>query len=368
VTGLAVELCDLTHIYRGARSPEDDVLAVKDVNLEIHSGEFFTLLGPSGCGKTTILRLVAGFGVPSRGQVRIEGKAMNNVPPYRRPVNIVFQNYALFPHLTVGQNIAFGLAVKRVPRGEQRRRVEEMLEMIHLRGVRDRKPAQLSGGQQQRVALARALVNEPAVLLLDEPLGALDLKLRKQMQTELKHLQQQVGITFVYVTHDQEEALTMSDRIAVMSEGEVLQVGDPVTVYESPATRFVADFIGETNFVRGTVASISGETVRVSVGGEQTLARVGDSTPVPGQEVTITVRPEKLALVAPGQANGVALTGVVRETVYIGTDTRFVVGLSSGETVVARLQNIRSKGSGEFSVGDRVKVVWAFEDARTLMA
>src|SRR5262245_47804000 len=207
------------------------------MNLTIRAGEFFTLLGPSGCGKTTTLRLIAGFELPTSGEVLIMGQPMSHVPPYRRPVNTVFQSYALFPHLTILQNVAFGLAVKRVPRAERERRAMEALELVRLPAVGDRKPSQLSGGQQQRVALARALVNRPAVLLLDEPLGALDLKLRKAMQIELKHLQTQVGITFIYVTHDQEEALTMSDRIAVMSQGRVLQVGDPVTIYEQPASR-----------------------------------------------------------------------------------------------------------------------------------
>lgn len=227
-------------------------------------------------------------------------------------------------------------------------------------------PNQLSGGQQQRVALARALVNEPAVLLLDEPLGALDLKLRKQMQIELKHLQQQVGITFIYVTHDQEEALTMSDRIAVMNDGQVLQVGDPVTVYEKPATRFVADFIGESNFLNGMVTSVTDGHVRVAVSGEQVLAEAETSQVCAGQPITLTVRPEKLTLMPPDTTNGSSLTGVVREAVYIGTDTRFVVGLPSGETVVARLQNIAGKGLGEFRVGDQVHVAWACEDARVL--
>jgi spermidine/putrescine transport system ATP-binding protein len=365
----SVELRDLTKIFGGGRTGYE-VPAVRGVNLGIHSGEFFTLLGPSGCGKTTTLRLIGGFEVPTSGEVCIQGRSMNDVPPYRRPVNTVFQNYALFPHLTVAQNVAFGLAVRGVPRAEREHRVGEALDLVRLPGMGDRKPSQLSGGQQQRVALARALINDPAVLLLDEPLGALDLKLRKQMQIELKHLQQQVGITFVYVTHDQEEALTMSDRIAVMSEGEVLQVGDPVTIYEKPATRFVADFIGESNFIHGTVASVSGDRAQVSVGREYVYAEVNGVPLSPGQTVTITVRPEKLELARPQKmksaANDTALTGVVRETVYLGTDTRFVVDLSSGEAVVARLQNTGGKGLGEFSVGDPVKVFWAFQDARAL--
>jgi spermidine/putrescine transport system ATP-binding protein len=366
VTGLSVELCDLTKVFAGERGGNPDVPAVRGVNLAIHSGEFFTFLGPSGCGKTTTLRMIGGFEEPTRGEVFIQSRPMARVPPYRRPVNYVFQNYALFPHLTVGQNVAFGLAVKRVPRAERERRVREALEMVRLPGVSERKPAQLSGGQQQRVALARALINEPAVLLLDEPLGALDLKLRKEMQIELKHLQQRVGITFIYVTHDQEEALTISDRIAVMHDGEILQVGDPMAVYERPATRFVAEFIGESNFIAGEVAARNGETVQVAVGADRVLAALHGLNLAEGQPVTLTVRPEKLHLLRPEQANGNTLLGEVRERVYIGTDTRYVVGLPTGETVVARVQNHGGHSGGAFAVGDRVKVAWDAEDVRPL--
>lgn len=366
MTGLSVELVNLSKTFERERNTTE-VAAVRDVNLGIHSGEFFTLLGPSGCGKTTTLRLVGGFEVPTSGQVLIQGRSMQNIPPYHRPVNIVFQNYALFPHLNVGQNIAFGPAVRHMPRADQERRVKEMLKLVRLEGMESRKPSQLSGGQQQRVALARALINDPAVLLLDEPLGALDLKLRKQMQIELKSLQQQVGITFIYVTHDQEEALTMSDRIAVMDNGEVLQVGDPVTVYEKPATRFVADFIGESNFLQGTVASIAGDKVQVIVGGNRVYAEANGTPLSEGTRVTLTVRPERLMMAHPQEVNGSSLAGVVSDTVYIGTDTRFIVDLASGERVIARLQNIEGKGRGEFQVGDQVKVYWAYRDARALI-
>lgn len=368
MTGLSVELVALSKTFGGERGTTDVVAAVHDVNLGIRSGEFFTLLGPSGCGKTTTLRLIGGFEVPSSGEVYIEGRPMRDVPPYRRPVNIVFQSYALFPHLTVAQNVGFGLSVKRVPRAERERRVREALELVRLPRLGDRKPSHLSGGQQQRVALARALVNDPAVLLLDEPLGALDLKLRKQMQIELKHLQQQVGITFIYVTHDQEEALTMSDRIAVMNDGRVLQVGDPVTVYEKPATQFVADFIGESNFLRGAVDSVSDGHAQVIVGGSVVYAEVNGAALSPGQQVTLTVRPEKLTLTRPEETDSPGLIGVVRETVYIGTDTRFVIDLASGEHIVARLQNIGDRGLGEFAVGEPVKVLWACQDARALVS
>ncbi len=366
MSGLSVELHDLCKTFDASRGPGYEVAAVRHVSLGIHSGEFFTLLGPSGCGKTTTLRIIAGFETPTQGEVTIEGQPMLRVPPHRRPVNIVFQNYALFPHLTVEQNVAFGPSIKGMPREERERRVHEALALVRLPSVGDRKPGQLSGGQQQRVALARALINDPKVLLLDEPLGALDLKLRKQMQIELKHIQQQVGITFIYVTHDQEEALTMSDRIAVMNEGEVLQVGDPVSIYERPSCRFVADFIGETNFLQAHVVDVEAERVRLDVGGEQVWACCGPQTPSQGQDVTLAIRPEKIDLWPIAHANGASLTGVVRETVYIGTDTRFVVALGTGETLVARLQNIGEHGLGEFHTGDRVKLVWSAEDARPL--
>src|SRR5689334_667238 len=251
----AVELQDVTKQFTG-------FTAVKNTSLVIRQGEFFSMLGPSGCGKTTTLRMIAGFEHPTSGIIRLLGQDIQGKPAHQRNVNMVFQNYALFPHLSVFDNVAFGLEVKRIDRGEIRQRVTEALEMVRLPGLERRKPRELSGGQQQRVALARALVNRPAVLLLDEPLGALDLKLRKEMQLELKRLQREVGITFIYVTHDQEEALTMSDRIAVMHRGEVLQVDQPSLIYECPATRFVADFIGVTNFLEGRLVSqSSGESL-----------------------------------------------------------------------------------------------------------
>lgn len=362
----AVELRAVTKSFAGGRGVGREVNAVRDINLAIRAGEFFTLLGPSGCGKTTTLRLIAGFELPTSGEVLIMGQPMTHIPPYRRPVNTVFQNYALFPHITVLQNVAFGLAVKRVPREERERRAREALELVRLPALADRKPAQLSGGQQQRVALARALVNRPAVLLLDEPLGALDLKLRKEMQIELKHLQTQVGITFIYVTHDQEEALTMSDRIAVMSSGQVLQLDTPLNIYEKPATRFVADFIGETNFLSATVAGTEGGHTILKVG-EERLAALADSSLAPGQSVTLTLRPEKALLARPNEPAGATpLSGVIREVVYIGTDTRYVIALSHGESIVARIQNVGGHGVGEYAVGEAVRVWCAPEDARVL--
>jgi spermidine/putrescine transport system ATP-binding protein len=368
MTALTVELREVTKVFTSGRGAEgEEVYAVRDMTLGIHENEFFTLLGPSGCGKTTTLRLVAGFETPTQGEVLIQGEPMSKVPPNRRPINTVFQNYALFPHLSVLDNVAFGLAVKRVPRAEREQRAEEALALVQLAGMGNRKPGQLSGGQQQRVALARALVNQPAVLLLDEPLGALDLKLRKAMQIELKHLQEQVGITFIYVTHDQEEALIMSDRIAVMSAGVIQQVGDPIALYEEPATHFVADFIGESNFLKATVEAIDDAVARLRVSDAQVLAQTGGLSLAPGQAVTLFVRPEKLSVSRPEEAPEGGLVGAIQEAVYIGTDTRYVIELASGEPLVARCQNL-SKGSlGMFAPGDRVCASWSPEDARTLV-
>ena len=361
----AVELRRVTKIFRDRLGAGRAVTAVHEVNLGIRPGEFFTLLGPSGCGKTTTLRMIAGFEVVTSGELLIQGQPMTSAPPNQRPVNTVFQNYALCPHLTVVENVAFGLVVKRVPRAERERRAEEALEMVRLPGLGNRRPSQLSGGQQQRVALARALINRPAVLLLDEPLGALDLKLRKEMQIELKRLQRQVGLTFIYVTHDQEEALTMSDRIAVMNQGRVLQVGDPVTIYEHPATQFVADFIGETNFLSGTVTAAADGRVRLTVAGEAVSVAAGDQRLAAGQAITVALRPEKVSLAPVEGAN--VLSGVIHEVVYIGTDTRYVVQLASGEAVVARIQNVGGQGAGQHRVGDAVSVCWKSEDVRVLI-
>jgi spermidine/putrescine transport system ATP-binding protein len=354
------------------------VVAVDTVSLAIGDGEFFSLLGPSGCGKTTTLRLIAGFELPTEGDVYIDGRLQGETPPYRRPVNTVFQNYALFPHMTVFQNVAFGLEMQKVLKEEIRERVLAALEMVQLPGMENRKPDQLSGGQQQRVALARALVNRPKVLLLDEPLGALDLKLRKAMQLELKALQHRVGITFIYVTHDQEEALTMSDRIAVMNRGHVLQIGTPEAIYEQPTDRFVADFIGETNFLEGRVqASLAGEA-EVVVDGVLTLfvptpplstpklalSRVEGLGGMKGG-VTVAIRPEKISLHAepPDQR---AVPGVVQEVVYTGTDTRYLVQLTEKAMVTVRRQNVDMGTTVGFPVGARVYLHWQPESARLL--
>ena len=273
-----------------------ETAAVAGVSLTVEQGEFLTLLGPSGCGKTTTLRMIGGFEFPSSGEVLIDGVAMATRPPYRRPVNTVFQSYALFPHLTVGQNISYGLEMARVPRPERTRLVAEVLELVRLPHVEKRKPSELSGGQQQRVALARALVNRPAVLLLDEPLGALDLKLRKAMQLELKRLNREVGATFIYVTHDQEEALTMSDRIAVMSEGRILQLGPPEEIYDRPLSRFVADFIGQTNFLAVELRRVVDDEAEVELPGSGLLRARLPAGVTPRERTTLAVRPEKMAL------------------------------------------------------------------------
>ncbi len=371
---LAVELRNVTKRF-------GDVVAVDHVSLQIQDGDFFALLGPSGCGKTTTLRMIAGFEMPTEGEIYIQGEYMGDTPPFRRNTNMVFQNYALFPHMTVAKNIAFGLEMKRVPKREIRRRVDEALALVRLSGLGHRRPAQLSGGQQQRVALARALVNRPAVLLLDEPLGALDLKLRKEMQLELKKLQQQVGITFVYVTHDQGEALTMSNRIAVMHQGRVLQVGSPTEIYERPSCRFVADFIGESNFLEGRVVERDAEMVAIEVGGrllirasagpDSVLAERGQLAELtPGRAVTVAVRPEKIRLLSeppPGLVN--CCLGRVEEVVYVGTETQFRVRLEDGTLLAVRQQNVVSARdpSAYYGGRDTVYLVWQPESTLVLL-
>jgi spermidine/putrescine transport system ATP-binding protein len=355
------------------------VRAVDDVSLAIREGEFFALLGPSGCGKTTTLRAIAGFEEPSSGEILLRGRPVRGVPPFHRPVNTVFQDYALFPHMSVRQNVMFGLRMARVAPSEARRRTDEALELVHLPSVGERRPGQLSGGQKQRVALARALVNRPAVLLLDEPLGALDLKLRKAMQYELKLLQQQVGITFVYVTHDQEEALTMADRIAVMSAGRALQVGPPDEVYEQPSSRFVADFIGETNFVAGVLEGRSGAHGQVRLAdGRVVRAPLRDPAATPGAAVVVAVRPEKVGVLdddggspaasppEPAGPGWTLLEGVVRDVHYLGTDTRYRIDLGGGSEVVARVQNQQAGYAGMLPRGRRVRVRWRDEHAGIL--
>ncbi len=370
----AVEFRDVVKVFP---TPEGgQVNAVDHVSLQIKHGEFFSLLGPSGCGKTTSLRLMAGFEWPTSGEVLIDGISMGHTPPYLRPVNTVFQSYALFQHMNVFQNVAFGLEMEKVPKAEIARRVEEALEMVKLSGMGKRKPKQLSGGQQQRVALARALVKRPNVLLLDEPLGALDLKLRKEMQLELKALQEQVGITVIYVTHDQEEALTMSNRIAVMSRGKALQVGGAVEIYERPNCRFVADFIGETNFLAGTVVSSGKDKVRVKLSAlASEIDGFGQGKFAAGQGVVVSVRPEKIRLAdddgkkVPGlRGTENLLKGKVVTTAYIGSDTRVVLDLGSGEQMRAWEQNAISTLDPDmyYSAGDAVRIYIPFENTLVL--
>jgi spermidine/putrescine transport system ATP-binding protein len=335
--------------------------ALDNVSVAIRENEFFTLLGPSGCGKTTLLRLIAGFEYPTEGAILLYGEDIAGLPPFRRPVNTVFQSYALFPHLTVVENIAFGLQMLGRPKDEIARRVSEMLKLVHMEELRDRRTDQISGGQAQRVALARALAPGPKVLLLDEPLSALDYKLRKEMQIELKRMQHETGITFVFVTHDQEEALTMSDRIAVMSTGRILQIGSPSEIYDKPADRFVADFIGETNFLAGTIVGSAQGTARVRLkAGAEIDASVAEGM-TPTGEVTVVVRPEHARAVAEGGQ----LSGTVENIVYFGTDTHIHVRLEDGSSFTVRQQNARASATG-FAVGDKAGVEIASDAAQVL--
>jgi spermidine/putrescine transport system ATP-binding protein len=367
---------ELNNITKKFTSPEGNpVLAVDNMTLRICDGEFFSFLGPSGCGKTTSLRLIAGFEQPTSGEVVIAGQVMGMTPPFQRPVNTVFQSYALFPHMTVEQNIAFGLEMKHTPKADIQQRVTESLAMVRLPCMEKRYPKQLSGGQQQRIALARALVNRPQVLLLDEPLGALDLKLRKEMQIELKTLQREVGITFVYVTHDQEEALTMSDRIAVMHQGKALQVGSPTEIYERPNCRFVADFIGETNFLPGTLAGSKGNRAMVDCGNplqgdNLRVVAETDRALAPGTAVTVAVRPEKIRVhLEPVPNTPNCFAAQIEKVVYIGTDTHFQMRLGNGAILRVRQQNLISTPDPTAYFGGQTSVyaVWPPESAQVLV-
>ena len=346
-----IEIEAVTKIYGEGKSAFH---ALDDVSVTIRENEFFTLLGPSGCGKTTLLRTIAGFVDPTRGAIRLAGKSLLESPPHKRPVNTVFQSYALFPHMTVAQNIAFGLEMQGKPRAEVKETVTRMLELVRMTPMADRQTGQISGGQQQRVALARALAPRPEVLLLDEPLSALDFKLRKDMQLELKRLQAETGITFIFVTHDQEEALTMSDRIAVMNAGRIRQIGSPREIYDQPAERFVADFIGDTNFVEIELLETEGETAGIRLpSGRETRARAGAEAR-PGK-ATLAVRPEHARLVPPEEA---LMAGTLAEIVYFGTDTHYHVALDSGARFVIRQQNAPHHRQTH-ATGDRVGVSFA---------
>ena len=327
------------------------VAALDNVSVSIRENEFFTLLGPSGCGKTTLLRLIAGFDYPTEGEILLYGEDIAPLPPFKRPVNTVFQSYALFPHMTVGDNIGFGLQMLGKPKAEIEARVAAMLKLVQMEALKNRRTSQISGGQQQRVALARALAPQPKVLLLDEPLSALDYKLRKEMQIELKRLQHETGITFIFVTHDQEEALTMSDRLAVMSAGKILQVGSPRDIYDRPAERFVADFIGETNFLSADVIAAANGRAKVKLASGAELSATLPEGFSPGAKVTVVVRPEHARLVR----NGGAVSGTLDNVVYFGTDTHYHVRPDAGGQFIVRQQNARSGESG-FAAGDRVGI------------
>ncbi len=343
---VAIEFRNVSRIFSVRHQDQvGTVRAVDDVSLKIRDGEFFSLLGPSGSGKTTSLRMIAGFDRPTSGQILLYGQDVSNLPPYERDVNTVFQDYALFPHMTVAENIAYGLMIKKVAKEEREKRVDEILDLVRLTGFSGRKPSQLSGGQRQRVALARALVNHPKVLLLDEPLGALDLKLRQQMQVELKAIQQRVGITFIFVTHDQEEALTMSDRIAVFNQGKIEQVGTPAEVYEHPSTPFVAGFVGTSNLVDGETAKH-----------------------ITGSASKFSIRPEKIHLASSGanvEADMFFVDGKVRDVVYLGLYTRYLVELSGGGDLVVVEQNLKTTSMDVMKArGQAVRLLWKKEHVR----
>ncbi len=375
VTDVAVRLVQLTKRFGGdaagrrvakyvpGANADDGFLAVDHIDLDVREGEFFSLLGPSGCGKTTTLRMIGGFEQPTDGRIELQGEDVTWLPAYKRNVNTVFQNYALFPHLTIFENVAFGLRRKKVSETDVKQRVTEMLELVELPGYEKRKPGQISGGQAQRVALARALVNKPAVLLLDEPLGALDLKLRKQMQVELKRIQQEVGITFIYVTHDQEEAMTMSDRIAVMHKGKYEQLGDPEALYERPKTRFVAGFLGVSNLLPAT---------RDGSGDGYAAFKLADGSAVRlpaalvegrGAQVSIGVRPEKFRMFEPAKDIPAALNrapGVVTHASYLGVSTQYIVTLTDGHRVTVFEQNVERATKAElWTAGEQVVLAWS---------
>jgi spermidine/putrescine transport system ATP-binding protein len=352
--GGGVPAIELVSVAKQFTIRGDVVAAVDHIDLTIEQGEFFSMLGPSGCGKTTTLRMIAGFEEPSNGKVLLYGSDVTSVPPNKRDVNMVFQNYALFPHMSVADNIAFGLERTGVEKNEVKTRVADALELVELTGRERRRPKELSGGQQQRVALARALVNRPRALLLDEPLGALDLKLRQTMQIELKRIQREVGITFVYVTHDQSEALTMSDRLIVMHDGQIEQLGTPKELYEQPKTRFVAGFIGTSNILKGTVEAIRDGDAVLGTGGDETVL-IPVRTPVPiGATLEATIRPEKMQLTVERPTGCCALRATVQEIVYLGTSTNYTVTTVLGELVVYQLN-----AGDDLVTPDRGDEVWA---------
>src|SRR5215813_6409180 len=355
----AAPAIELTDVVKEFSVRGDVIAAVNGIDLAIQPGEFFSLLGPSGCGKTTTMRMIAGFEEPTRGSVLLHGRDVTGVPPNKRDVNMVFQSYALFPHMTVEENVAFGLEQRHVPKPDIKQRVAEILDIVGLVGREKHRPRELSGGQQQRVALARALVNRPSALLLDEPLGALDLKLRQAMQVELKRIQREVGITFVYVTHDQGEALTMSDRIAVMNDGLIEHLGTPRDIYEHPATKFVAGFIGTSNLLTGRATSVTADQAVITVSqDERIVVPLRDRQVSEGQQLELTVRPEKIELTTErASGEGCALRGTVTEVVYLGTSTKFSVTTSVGADMVVFQQN-SARAADVAARGDSVWLSW----------
>lgn len=357
----AITAYNVVKHYGGSASP---VVALKNISLEIRDNEFFTLLGPSGCGKTTLLRLIAGFEQVTDGKIMLFDDEIANLEPNRRPVNTVFQHYALFPHMTVAQNVAFGLERLKKPRSEIEATVDEVLTLVKMKHLADRHPNQLSGGQQQRVALARALAPSPKVLLLDEPLSALDLKLRQAMREELKQLQRETGITFVFVTHDQEEALAMSDRIAVMSEGEVQQIGGPMDIYEHPVNRFVADFIGDTNFLDGEIVGLDDNLVTCRIGTQSMFEAENSGGHKVGDQVTLFLRPEKITLSPLSEASGTR-PGKVANIVYLGNQAAFTVDMGDGIEMTAQARP-REDGNLPFAIGDSLSVGFSARALRVL--
>lgn len=349
-----VQLKNICKCYEGAQE------VIKDLNLNVCKGEFLTLLGPSGCGKTTTLRMIAGFEEPTKGEILIDGEDVTNKSPHERCVNTVFQNYALFPHMNVFDNIAFGLKMKRVPKEEKKKRVQEMINMVQLQGFEDRMPSQLSGGQMQRVAIARAVINKPKVLLLDEPLGALDLKLRKQMQIELKHLQRQLGITFIFVTHDQEEALTMSDRIVVMNKGVIEQLGTPEEIYERPKSKFVATFLGETNILEGSVIKIKEKEVLLNLEEEKDIIRIPNLGYEIGEKFIVSVRPERIVLKSKPNEDDVYLKCKFKEQIYIGAQIKTVFNLANGKEIIVNQSVVNHQGLNQNDKS--LYVTWRADD------
>lgn len=398
MSDVAVELRSVSKVFFSKKAGSTH--AAKEIDLKIFQGEFFTILGPSGCGKTTLLRMIAGFETLSSGEIYIQGKKIDHLPPNKRPVNTVFQNYALFPNMTVAQNVEYGLKMRKVPANERKHQVTEALELVRMEGMEERKPAELSGGQQQRVALARALINRPTVLALDEPLGALDLQLRRQMQHELTQLQQHLGITFIYITHDQEEALAMSDRVAIINAGQMLQIDSPVAVYEKPVNRFVAKFIGENNLLSAQVTGCGADDIELDLIGASMRLPVQDKVCEIGQKIFLAIRPERMTLALQGQlppiiqdqgytfsSNGILtdipfpkrrsrdregriilLNGTINGVFFVGISTCYSVMLSNGDTVTVRVQNTLANEGTRYSTGDKVTIWFYMEDIRLLVS